>query len=205
MTLRNQISHAWHRLTGVDAASAETAAAARKTTPLPAILSPYTGSRVSNSTPKPPPANLRKFAETPIARRAINLVKDKIACMDYSVRLRRGCDVPDAHARIHALRTALAEPNATDSFRTLFEQALEDLLVNGTGAIEMETTGDPAQPFLLYPVDAATIEIDPNFSGDPAQPRYAQTAGTLATRKPTPLLDQELMYIRLNPRTHTPF
>jgi HK97 family phage portal protein len=203
LTLRNHISQAWHRLTGVDAASAEIAA--RKTTPLPAILSPYTGSRPHNITPKPTPANLRKFAETPIARRAINLVKDKIACMDWTVRIRRGHSAPDATARIHALRSALAEPNSTDSFRTLFEQVLEDLLVSGTGAIEMEAADNPAAPFRLYPVDAATIEIDLNWSGDPVQPRYAQTAGQLATRKPTPLLDSELMYIRLNPRTHTPF
>jgi len=213
LTLRNQITHAWHRLTGVDAASHTDLSAAqerafRKTTALPAILSPYTGSRGQNHAPKPTPANLRKFAETPVARRAINLVKDKIACMDWSVRLRRGyttTDVPNAAARIHSIRRALAEPNASDSFRTLFEQVLEDLLVGGMGAIEMESTGDPAQPFRLYPVDGATIEIDLNWSGDPAQPRYAQAAGTLGTRKLTPLLDSELMYLRLNPRTHTPF
>jgi len=200
LTLRNHITHAWHRLTGVDAAASEIPL--RKTTALPAILSPYTGSRAQSSTPKPTPANLRKFAETPIARRAINLVKDKIACMDYSVRLRRGyhsSDVPDAQARMHVLRTALAEPNATDSFRTLVEQVLEDLLVGGNGA-----TGDAARPFRLYPVDGATIEIDLNWNGDPAQPRYAQATGTVTTRK-LPLRDDELMYIRLNPRTHTPF
>lgn len=207
MNLRTQIANAIHRLTRIDAATANTAA--RKTTALPAILSPYPGSRAGqNSTPKPTPANLRKFAETPVARRAINLVKDKIACMDWSVRLRRGyssAQIPDAPARIHALRCALAEPNASDSFRTLFEQVLEDLLVGGMGAIEMESTGDDAHPFRLYPVDGATIEIDLNWNGDPAQPRYAQSAGQLATRKPTPLLDSELMYLRLNPRTHTPF
>jgi len=73
------------------------------------------------------------------------------------------------------------------------------------GAIQMESTGDDARPFRLYPVDGATIEIDLNWTGDPAQPRYAQATGTLAARKPTPLLDAELMYLRLNPRTHTPF
>lgn len=210
MTLRNHISQAWHRLTGVDAAAAEIPA--RKTTALPAILSPYTGSRGQSSTPKPTPANLRKFAETPVARRAINLVKDKIACMDWSVRLRRGytsAEVPDAAVRALALRRALEEPNGADSFRTLVEQVLEDLLVGGMGAIEMESTGDATQPFRLYPVDGATIEVNLNWSGDPAQPRYAQSTGQfgaqLAGRKPTPLLDSELMYLRLNPRTHTPF
>ncbi|HEX3570732.1 MAG TPA: phage portal protein [Acidobacteriaceae bacterium] len=211
MNLRTQITNALHRLTRIDAGSnnADATKAARKTTALPAILSPYPGLRAGqNSTPKPTPANLRKFAETPVARRAINLVKDKIACMDWSVRLRRGytsADVADAPARIHALRCALAEPNASDSFRTLFEQVLEDLLVGGMGAVEMESTGDDAQPFRLYPVDGATIEIDLNWNGDPTQPRYAQASGALGSRKLTPLRDDELMYLRLNPRTHTPF
>jgi hypothetical protein len=31
-----------------------------------------------NLIPKPSPANLRRFAETPVARRAINVIKDRI-------------------------------------------------------------------------------------------------------------------------------
>ena len=31
-----------------------------------------------NLVPKPTPANLRRFAETPVARRAINVIKDRI-------------------------------------------------------------------------------------------------------------------------------
>jgi HK97 family phage portal protein len=143
-----------------------------------------------------------------VARRAINVVKDKIACMDWQVRLRRGysaADVPDAAARMQVLRRCLEEPNVSDSFRTVFEQALEDLLVGGFGAIEMEATGDAERPFHLWAVDGATIEIDPAWSGDSAKPRYAQSRGPLATQKPVPLLDDELMYMRLNPRSHTPF
>ena len=176
---------------------------------LPSILTPYNPNRTGqNATPKPTPANLRKFAETPVARRAINVVKDKIASMDWSIRLRRGyspADVPDASQRIQALRRALEEPNAADSFRTLFEQVLEDLLVGGFGAIEMESTGDPARPFHLWAVDGATIEIDVTWDGDPAKPRYAQAAGSIGQKKLIPMLDDELMYLRLNPRTHTPF
>ena len=101
---------------------------------------------------------------------------------------------------------ALEEPNASDSFRTLFEQVIEDTLVGGFGAIEMETTDDPETPFHLYAVDGATIQIDPAWKGDPAQPRYAQQTGRIGVGKPSiPLLDDELMYIRLNPRSHTPF
>jgi phage portal protein BeeE len=181
----------------------------RKTVMLPSILTPYNQARAGqNATPKPTPVNLRKFAETPVARRAINVVKDKIASMDWKIKLRRGysgADVPDASQRIAALRHALEEPNVSDSFRTLFEQALEDLLVGGFGAIEMEATGDDLRPFHLWAVDGATIQIDVTWDGDPAKPRYAQATGGLGSKGLIPLLDDELMYLRLNPRTHTPF
>ena len=114
---------------------------------LPSILSPYSQGRAGqNATPKPTPVNLRKFAETPVCRRAINVVKDKIASMDWKIKVRRGyssVDVPDAELRMQALRQSLEEPNISDSFRVVFEQVLEDLLVGGFGAVEMEATGEP--------------------------------------------------------------
>jgi HK97 family phage portal protein len=210
MNLRTHIANAWHNLTGAApiAAAADTTGR-RKTAALPSILTPYNPNR-TNATPKPPPPKLPRIAQTPIARRAINVVKDKIASMDWSIRVRRGytaADVPDASHRIGALRRALEEPNASDSFRTLIEQILEDLLVGGMGAIEMEATGDEQCPFHLWPVDGATIQIDVTWDGDPATPRYAQSRGAFgaATQKLIPLLDDELIYLRLNPRTHTPF
>ncbi len=209
MGLRTRITDAWQRLAGIDAAAGDPAKGMRKTVSLPSILSPYTQGRAGQSaTPKPTPANLRKFAETPVARRAINVVKDKIASMDWKIKVRRGyanTQVLDADARMTALRRCLEEPNAGDSFRTLFEQVLEDLLVGGFGAVEMEATGDPERPFHLWVVDGATIEIDVSWDGDPEKPRYAQSRGGLATQKLIPLLDDELMYLRLNPRSHTPF
>jgi phage portal protein BeeE len=71
----------------------------------------------------------------------------------------------------------------------------------------MESTGDAARPFQLWPVDGATIQIDVTWDGDPATPRYAQSRGAFgaSTQKLIPLLDDELIYLRLNPRTHTPF
>ena len=164
MSLRTQVSKRWQKLTGgeaIRAAGPETGASTRKTLLLPSILSPYSQNRAGlNTTPRPTAANLRKFAETPVARRAINIVKDRIASMDWKIAIRRGysnVDVPDATARMALLRRGLEEPNASDSFRTLIEQALEDLLVGGFGAIEMEATGDPARPFHLWAADGATI------------------------------------------------
>src|ERR1700722_10741416 len=67
-------------------ATAEVAAAAaeRKTLALPAILSPlqFPGRHL----PKPTPVNLRRFAETPAVRRAINVIKERITAMDLQVR-----------------------------------------------------------------------------------------------------------------------
>ena len=179
--------------------------ARRKTTALPSILQPYAGA--SRAMPKVTPANLRRFAETPVPRRAINVIKDKVASLDWQIRLKRHyspADVPDAGARMLALRRSLEEPNAIDSFRTLIEQVLEDALVGGYGAVEMELTGSPGQPFQLWPVDGATIQINPRWDGRPESPRFAQATG-LAGAGQILLADEELMYLRMNPRTHTPF
>ncbi len=200
---------AFQRIAGVYAGDSRPTEGERKTVMLPSILSPYNPSRAGQvATPKPTPANLRKFAETPVARRAINVVKDKIASMDWKIKVRRGysdVEVPEAQARMQALRRCLEEPNISDSFRTVFEQVLEDLLVGGFGALEMEATGDDLLPFHLWAVDGATIEIDVTWDGSPDKPRYAQATGGLGKKTLIPLLDDELMYIRLNPRSHTPF
>jgi HK97 family phage portal protein len=190
----------------MDAASAD---GDRKTTPTPlganSLFAPFRTTGLQNALPKPTAANLRRFAETPAARRAINCIKDRIACMDWRIEPRPGADPKGYTAkRIKALTRALETPNDTDSFRTLIEQVIEDTLVGGFGAMEIEA-GDDALPVRLYPVDGATIQIDPNWSGDASAPRYAQVTGKLGKDALTPLLDDELMYVRLNPRTHSLF
>ncbi|MEI9980786.1 MAG: phage portal protein [Edaphobacter sp.] len=210
MGIRAAVKSVWERLGGVEAAAGDAAKGERKTAMLPSILSPYhpAGRAGQNALPKPTAANLRRFAETPVVRRAINVVKDKIASMDWQVRVRRGYsdgDVADVQARLKVLRRCLEEPNVSDSFRVLWEQVLEDLLVGGFGAVEMEATGDPERPFHLWAVDGATIQIDAKWNGDPERPRYAQATGRLGQEALVPLLDDELIYLRLNPRTYTPF
>ncbi|MCU1318895.1 MAG: hypothetical protein JWP98_413 [Edaphobacter sp.] len=209
MGVRATVKGVWERLAGVEAAAGDATMGDRKTAMLPSILSPYQGGRAGqNALPKPTSANLRKFAETPVVRRAINVVKDKIASMDWQVRVRRGYDVAtvvDAQARMNVLRRCLEEPNVSDSFRVLWEQVLEDLLVGGFGTVEMEATGDPLRPFHLWAVDGATIQIDSTWDGDPEKPRFAQATGRLGREGLVPLRDDELIYVRLNPRSHTPF
>ncbi len=184
--------------------------AERRTLALPSILSPVAGGRLL---PKPTPVNLRRFAETPLVRRAINVIKDRVASMDWQVRAATGGEggAPgerkEIEARQRALRLVLQEPNPSDSFRTLVEQAIEDALTGGYGAIEMERTGDPARPAMLWAVDGASIRINGKWDGDRETPRYAQVmpGQVEGGSSSVELRDDQLMYIRMNPRSFTPF
>jgi HK97 family phage portal protein len=188
------------------AAGADDAAAERCTLALPAVLSPvqFPGRLL----PKPTPVNLRRFAETPVVRRAINVIKDRIAAMDWQIRVRRGVtasELIDAERRMRALRRVLEEPNEADSFRTLIEQAIEDALTGGYGAIEMEPTGDEDRPAMLWPVDGASIRINPRWDGQSGSPRYAQALPGQLESAAVELRDDQLIYVRMNPRSFTPF
>ena len=97
MKVAEQLREIWRQAIGSGdknnmAASAANAQAERKTLALPAILSPLSSpvQFPGKLLPKPTPANLRRFAETPIVRRAINVIKDRIAAMDWQIRVRRG-------------------------------------------------------------------------------------------------------------------
>jgi len=206
-----QLREIWRQATGSGrnaeiAAGAADAEAERKTLALPSILSPvqFPGQHL----PKPTPMNLRRFAETPVVRRAINVIKDRIAAMDWQVRVRRGVKVNDlafAERKLRALRRVLEEPNAADSFRTLMEQVMEDVLTGGYGAIEMEPTGDGERPAMLWAVDGASIRINPRWDGQPETPRYAQAMPGQLESSAIELRDDQLMYVRMNPRSFTPF
>ena len=203
------VKEMWDRVTGVQAE--QEAEGARKTVAAPlagSIFAPVRSGVGVNTLPKPTAANLRRFAEMPAARRAINCIKDKIACMEWRLETKPDAGDENAETRVErarALRRAFEAPNESDSFRTFIEQVIEDVLVGGFGAAEIEVTSDAVAPVRLYPVDGATIKIDPHWNGDANQPRYEQVTGRLGKDAVLPLLDSELMYVRLNPRTHTVF
>jgi phage portal protein BeeE len=173
--------------------------------PLPSIPNTY-GPR-PDAYPKPSPANLRRFSETPVARKAINTIKDSIAGMRWRIQPRpeRASRAADIEARTQILTENLDAPNPDDSFRSLAEQVLEDVIVGGFGAIEVENTGDPLWPLALWPVDGTFIRIKSDWDGLPGSPRYVQVTGGHGPDAQVILNDDELIYIRLIARTHTPF
>ena len=209
MGLGAAVKEMWERVAGLAASTENVGERKTAVTPLgmSSIFAPFRTTGVQNALPKPTAANLRRFAETPVARRAINCIKDRIACMDWQIEVRRGAGEDLAGDRVEraaALTRALDLPNESDSFRTMIEQVIEDTLVGGFGAAEIET-GDGELPVRLYPVDGASIQVNANWKGDPSDPRYAQITGKLGKESLLPLRDDELMYVRLNSRSHTPF
>jgi phage portal protein BeeE len=220
MNIREKVRGALRRIAGVslgDAIAAEATGLSafndkRRTAGAPSILSTFgfarSGASWSQAMPKPTPVNLRRFAETPVARKAINTIKDRIAGMKWRVQARRGRALEklvDGAARVRVLTDNFDQPNPDDSFRSLAEQVLEDVIVGGFGAIELQESGDPEKPLVLWPVDGATIRMKADWDGRPDSVRYVQATQQFGPAGLIELTDEELMYIRLNARTHTPF
>ena len=253
MKIAETVRGAWRRMAGVSAEglstllakspllanNARNGAPARRTTALPSILNSY--GPTNDAMPKPTPYNLRRFSETPIARRAINCIKDRIAGMRWRVQPRQGYSleaIPAGAERVRILTSNFEAPNPDDSFRSLAEQVLEDTIVGGFGAIEVQLnpgwdaaaalsgaanphfsqsareighpgasvgqTGASAAPLLLWPVDGASIRMNIDWDGSPSSQRYLQVNDQWGPNSQIKLDDDELIYIRLNPRTHTP-
>ena len=137
MKITEAVRGAWRRVAGVSAGnSSKQIEKKRRTSALPSIFNSY-GS-LTDAMPKPTPYNLRRFSETPIARRAINCIKDRIAGMRWRVQPRQGYSletIPNGAERVRILTSNFEAPNPDDSFRSLAEQVLEDIIVGGYGAI----------------------------------------------------------------------
>ena len=159
---------------------------------------------------KPTPRNLRWFSLNPYARRAINAIKNPIAMLEWEV-------VPvdevklnsELERQIEVASYCIDHPNSDDSARTLFEQVTEDILL-GAGAIEMQVSGDETRPLWMWPVDGLTIQIYPLWDGNPSEPRYVQIVGYgnfvgNGIGQQVQLRNDELIYIRPNPSSATPF
>jgi hypothetical protein len=158
---------------------------------------------------KPNPRNLRYFSRTPIARRAINAIKQPVSMLGWTVEAIQGVEVNSEITRqIKLVTECLIRPNETDNFLSFLQQIVEDFLV-GAAAIEVNMSGDPERPVWLWPVDGLSIQIYPGWAGGKTEARYLQTIGygNLAQvgGQGIQLRDDELIYLRPNPNTASPF
>jgi len=166
---------------------------------------------------KPTPYNLRRFSEYPPARRAINALCNPILDLPWQIapvvdptHPKTAAEMPAEQGQRIAIATRmLQEPNDDQSWRLWLEMLLEDVVVGGYGAAETGRTGDPARPLFLWPVDGQSVRINAAWDGHPDTPRYTQSLGyvglSTGSHPEIPLRDDELLYLRLNPRTNTPF
>jgi phage portal protein BeeE len=161
-------------------------------------------SGTTRSIPKPTPWNLRRFAESPIPRQAINSIKDPIAALSWELRpIKDVPALPGQAARIKAGSYCLNHPNSDDSWRSFCEQIFEDILGIAAGSIELARSPNPERPLWMWPVDGSSIQLYPGWTENPREARYAQITGYSGME--IPLRNDELIYIKCNPRTHTPF
>lgn len=154
------------------------------------------------------PYNLRRFSETPIPRRAINLVKNSILSLKWKIQpVTDEDDVdPERELRINIATETLKRPNNIDSFREVMEAGIEDLLLGGYMTLEPRMTPYYKRPFKMWAVDGSTIRLFMDWTeSTPDRPRYAQMTGLKGERGIVTFLDSELIYIRDNVRTSTPF
>ncbi|WP_241019032.1 phage portal protein [Paraburkholderia sp. Tr-20389] len=157
---------------------------------------------------KATPSNLRMFSKTVYARRAINRIKGAIAMLDWEIGPKAGVDLnSELQRQIDVATMCFQRPNNDDSFRTLIEQAVEDYLVAGAGAIEQETGGDKSRPLWMWPVDSLSIQVFAGWQGGKDEARYFQTLGygNVGGQQGIALTNEQLIYIRKDPTTENPF
>lgn len=157
---------------------------------------------------KPTPRNLRYFAHSPYARRAVNAIKNPIAQLEWEIAPLDGVDMNSAlEKQIETATFCFHHPNLDDSFSSLCEQIVEDYLI-GAAAIELQVAGDDLRPLWMFPVDGLSIQIYPGWTGAKDEARYAQTVGygtAFGGGTVCELRNDELIYIRPNASTATPF
>ena len=182
----------------------------RDTVPFPQFMLFGQSQNDRRSAFKPIPRNLRYFAKTPFARRAISAIKSPIAGARWEIRPKHGVTMnAELRRQIDLVTHCLHSPNNDDSFRSFLEQIIEDILC-GAGAYEQHLSGDPERPLWLWPVDGLAIQIWPNWDGSSTAPRYRQVIGyggygAAGGSEGVDLTDSELVYIKPNPTTATPF
>ena len=109
MNMTEKLRGAMRRMAGVSLVSEKETK--RRTLALPSILNTY--STPANIVPKPTATNLRRLGETPVARKAINTIKDRIAGMRWRIQPRQGLSIegiPDGAERVQILSETCGRP-----------------------------------------------------------------------------------------------
>ncbi len=166
------------------------------------LLGKLAGVRTMSPYPKANAANLRRWAKTnEFLRTAINRRKQQIAQAKWRlVRRDKPNDPPDATVE-KTVRDLFDNVNPKrESFRSLMDQVIEDLLILDAGCIEKEKNLG-GKIVNLWAVNGATILPDPQWDGsDPKASRYYQL---VVGQPPIGLRNDQLIYMMSSPSTHS--
>jgi len=153
---------------------------------------------------------LRRWSRTnPWIRAAINLRRTQISQAKWDI-IGIDSETNPNTKKIAQIKELLRRPNERmDSWRSLMEPVIEDILVLDQGVIEVEATnggriGSYNRPVAsLHAKDASKIVFDSGWDGtDPNAPRYYEFADD--GREIARYLNHELLVIISNPVTYTP-
>lgn len=144
---------------------------------------------------------LRQLAETdPWVRAAINLRRQQIGRADIAVMPTDSLK-PYSRGLMKRIQHLLDQPNELrDSYRSLIEPVIEDILVLDRGVLTKNMTAK-REPTDLYYEDGATIKIYAGWSGNPAEYRYLYEPPA-NTAKPVPLRNDECIVFIATPASH---
>lgn len=170
---------------------------------------PSTVQRLAMPVAKSTPYNLRRFSRTPVARCAINKIKNSVIAQTWDVRPIAGTNAKDPaeqQARIDIARGIFKHPNNIESHQSWLEMGIEDLCIFGALASEIRLTLDPERPVKMWMMDVSTVRIFAAWSESTTElPRYAQMTGLQGERGAILFYNDEIMYVKDNPATDNPF
>lgn len=159
---------------------------------------------------KPTPRNLRYFSNTPMARRAINALRNPISQLEWEIAPNKGVTMNSELARQIEIATyCFSLPNDDDNFNTLMTVLVNDICC-GAGVLEIGISNLQERPVFLWPVDGLSIHIYPMWNGSKTEARYLQTVGyggaySVGFTPGIQLRDDEIVYIKPNASTQSPF
>jgi hypothetical protein len=183
---------------------------APKTQPLYSVRTKFPGQYISvpgilgaPMFPRRPLQTLRNFSRyNEFVRSAINRRKHALAKANWAIVRTDDEEEEPKPSVVKAVTNLLRAPNPSgESFRSMQDKVVDDLLTLDAGCIEKELTAGGVIKY-LWPVDGGSIGVHPEW--DPSKKndiRYSQYDGT---KKIADLTNDELIYIMHNPTTYIP-
>lgn len=140
----------------------------------------------------------------------MNYLRFSVAHLAWDIVPLEGEELKKKHkTSIQRFKKFMSNPNPDDTWDAWLGQLIEDMLVCGWATCEIRpyAPGGEERPFMLWPVDGTSIQVDRDWDGSPSVPRYWQTNVMSGVTKGTdiPFTARELMVWKYVPRTNTPF